>query len=115
VSSEINLVADLTVTFLRPGPPGELVSQGGDLDNRIKTLVDALKIPEDTNTLPDGASPAADEDPLFCLLEDDSLITSLAIKSDRLLEPDTHSAAVVLLIHVRTRPTVGTFINLGLM
>jgi len=115
VSPKINLVADLSITLLRPGPPGEIVTQGGDLDNRIKTLLDALKIPERPSTLPDGASPEADEDPLFCLLDDDNLVISLTIKADRLLEPNAHRSLVVLLIHVRTKPTVGTHHNLGLL
>ena len=33
VSSEINLVADLTITFLRPEPPGAIVTKDGDIDN----------------------------------------------------------------------------------
>jgi hypothetical protein len=61
VSSKIDLVADLSITLLRPGAPGEIVTKGGDLDNRIKTLLDALKIPERPDALPKGASPAADE------------------------------------------------------
>jgi hypothetical protein len=115
VHSALALVADLTITFLRPGPPGAIVTQGGDIDNRIKTLLDALKVPDSPDALPKGASPSADEHPLFCLLEDDNLVTSLNIKTDRLLEPNTASAEVVLLIHVRTRPTIGTYANLGLI
>jgi hypothetical protein len=68
------------------------VTQGGDVDNRIKTLLDALKVPNDPSALPDGISLTEDEDPLFCLFEDDNLITSLAIKTDRLLEPDAPKA-----------------------
>jgi hypothetical protein len=115
VSSQIELVADLTITFLRPGPPGRIMDESGDLDNRIKTLLDGLKIPNSKNALPKDASLKDDPDPLYCLLEDDSLITSLTVKSDRLLEPDAPSDRVVLLIHVRTRPTIGTHFNLGLI
>ena len=113
VSSEIHLVADLTITYLRPGPPGALV-QGGDIDNRMKTLLDALKMPKVTD-LPDKGPPLPDQDPLFCLLEDDRLITDLAVKTDRLLEPNVSPSEVILLIHVRTRPTIGTYVNLGLL
>jgi hypothetical protein len=56
----------------------------GDLDNRIKTLLDALKIPNDKE-LPSGAKPSGTENPFFCLLEDDSLITHIRIITDRLL------------------------------
>ena len=78
-------------------------------------MLDALKVPNDPGALPKDASPAADEDPFFCLLEDDNLVTSLNIKTDRLLEPNIPPSAVLLLIHVRTKPTVGTFENLGLI
>jgi hypothetical protein len=43
------------------------------------------------------------------------LITHLDIKSDRLLEPDVEDDEVVLLIHVHTRPTIGTVDNLERM
>ena len=92
---------------------GALV-QGGDIDNRMKTLLDTLKIPTNTD-LPDKGPPLPDQDPLFCLLEDDSLITGLNVKTDRLLDPDFPPTEVILLIHVRTRPTIGTYVNLGLI
>jgi hypothetical protein len=40
------------------------------------------------SALPEGISPTADEEPLFCLFEDDNLIIGLTIKTDRLLEPE---------------------------
>jgi hypothetical protein len=100
VHSAIDLVADLTITFLRPEPPGAIVTQGGDIDNRIKTFLDALKMPNEPQDIPQGALPSADEHPLFCLLEDDNLITGLNIKTDRWLEPNVPSSQVVLLTHV---------------
>jgi hypothetical protein len=115
VSEKIALVADLTITFLRPGPPGGLRDRYGDLDNRIKTLLDGLKIPNAKNALPTDGSLEDDPVPLHCLLEDDRLITHLDIKSDRLLEPDVEDDEVVLLIHVHTRPTIGTVDNLEMM
>src|SRR2546425_13026292 len=45
VSERINLVANLTITLLRPGPPGSVITRGGDIDNRLKTLFDALRMP----------------------------------------------------------------------
>ena len=59
---------------------------GGDIDNRVKTLLDALRMPHDSSELPKDP-PALDEDPFFCLLEDDALVTELALVTDRLLEP----------------------------
>jgi hypothetical protein len=115
VSDKIALVAELTITFLRPETPGGLMDENGDLDNRIKTLLDGLKVPNSKNALPTDGSLEKDPKPLYCLLEDDRFITSLNIKSDRLLAPDVPSHWVVLLIHVRTRTTLGSVYNLGLM
>lgn len=47
--------------------------------------------------------PKPDEDPFFCLLEDDSLITRLAVETDRLLEPVSSDSEVVATIRVATR------------
>jgi hypothetical protein len=45
VSSRLSMVAALRITLLRPEPPGNIVTQGGDMANRLKTLLDALKVP----------------------------------------------------------------------
>ena len=45
VSKRIHMLAELGLTILRPGPPGDLVNHGGDIDNRVKTLLDALRVP----------------------------------------------------------------------
>jgi hypothetical protein len=115
VSVALDMVADLTITLLRPEPPGGIVTQGGDIDNRLKTLLDALKVPREPAELPRGDTPSQDELPFFCLLEDDALITSLDVKTDRLLVPVADSSEVVLLLHVRTRIVQGNFANLGLV
>jgi len=58
--------------------------------------------------------PANGETPFFCLLEDDSFITSLAVENDTLLSPDKvdrNYAKVV--INVNIRPLYATAFNLG--
>ena len=42
VTREMDVVAELSIIMLRPEIPGQLVTQGGDIDNRLKTLFDAL-------------------------------------------------------------------------
>jgi len=99
-------VADLSITLLRPGAPGQALA---DIDNRLKTLVDALKVPKKQGELPPDAVPSEDEDPFFCLLEDDKLLTAIRVETDQLLVPAEESEVVVL-IQVRTRiirPTLG--------
>jgi hypothetical protein len=114
VSSKIFLVAELSIRFLRPQAPGSLIRHGGDIDNRLKTLLDALRMPAKINELPPQAKPGEDEDPYFFLLEDDTLVTSLSVRTDQLLEPVASPADVQLLIDVRTKLTEGTMLNLGL-
>ena len=75
VSTHMGLVSRLDIQFLRRENPGEIVRHGGDLDNRLKTLFDALRIPD---VVGDNQKPEQCETPFFfCLLEDDALITGL--------------------------------------
>ena len=115
VCSRLHLTARLAITLLRPGPPGSLVKEGGDIDNRLKTLLDALKAPLEPSDLPAGAMPAEGEDPFFCLFEDDSLITGLSVETDRLLEPSFSQSEALLLIKVRLSATTVTLGNVGLL
>jgi hypothetical protein len=114
VSSRIHFVAELDILLLRPEPPGMIITQGGDIDNRIKTLLDALKVPSEPNALPSQAVPTPDQVPFFCLLEDDNLVTRLAVKTDRLFEPVQSPNEVVLLIHVTTKQLLGLMGTIGL-
>jgi hypothetical protein len=81
VRESLALGCELKILFLRREDPGSLVLQAGDLDNRIKTLFDALRLPTEQELLDDPTAP----DPFYCLLESDTLITGLSIKTDRLL------------------------------
>jgi len=115
VNERLHLIAGLKITMLRPEAPGSIVTKGGDIDNRLKTLLDSLKMPKDTNEIHGNDSPKAGENPFYCLLEDDSLITSLSIITDRLLEPCEDSSFVNLQVHVETKATELTEDNMGLM
>lgn len=111
ITQEMDVVAELTIALLRPEPPGGLITQGGNLDNRLKTLFDALTMPRHSNALPSGAVPQSDETPFFyCLLEDDNLVTTVSVRTEQLLEPTDDPSLVDASIHVQTRvtrPTMG--------
>ena len=92
-------VVKLNITLLTPSEPGRVVTQGGDLDNRLKTLFDALRAPK-PGELPKGDSPGEGEEPFFCLLEDDALISAVSVETDRLLRPGHNPSNVVLIIQV---------------
>lgn len=91
----------LAITLLRPGEPGHLFHAGGDIDNRLKTLLDALRMPANEQEMQtsDDSLPTT----IYCLLEDDKLIESISVSTDRLLEPVENTSEAVVLIHVTTR------------
>lgn len=110
VFDEQRLLVHLDVLFLRPGNPGAALN-GADIDNRMKTLFDALKIPEGIN-----GNPAGDEDPMFVLLEDDRLVTKLTVETDQLLQPTGPNAGqqdARLVITVRITPYVRLIGTMG--
>lgn len=112
VAAKLHLIAELDITLLRPEAPGGILTQGGDIDNRLKTLLDALRMPHNIGEIP--GTPLSDEDPFFCLLEDDNLVTKLGVATDRLLEPGVTQSDVQLFIHVRTKATRMIWGNMGL-
>lgn len=46
VTTELDLMCSLDVLFLRPQRPGGIIEQG-DIDGRLKTLLDAFAIPDE--------------------------------------------------------------------
>jgi hypothetical protein len=97
------LTCALNILFLRHDGPGGLVANRGVIDNRIKILLDGLRMPEAVSELGPYGRAESEEDPFYCLLEDDRLITSLSVTTDRLLIPlaeDEKSYHVRLLIQV---------------
>ncbi len=104
VTEELDLMCSLDILFLRPDRPGGAV-WGGDIDNRLKTLLDALRIPEAGEDYT-KITPASDEEPFFCLMEDDRLLTRVSVETDRLLEPisgnySPHDARLILTVRLR--------------
>jgi hypothetical protein len=84
-----------------------LIKEGGDIDNRLKTLFDAFRVPDTTAGL--GGIPGEDEDPFFVLLQDDGLISEIKVSTDNLLMLPRQKAVdakdVFLVINVKLKPT----------
>lgn len=114
VQERMHLIADLHLTLLRPEEPGSILTQGGDIDNRLKTLFDALRMPKRKNEIPASFKVEEADSPFFCLLEDDSLISGLHVTTDRLLEPVSSPSEVVMILHVHTKVTRATLENIAL-
>jgi hypothetical protein len=93
------------------------VLSAGDLDNRIKTLIDTLRKPHSANELGNYQTPEQGEDPFFCLLEDDDLVTALSVQTDMLLDPpqpgDARQSQVRLFISVEIKPSHVNMFNLS--
>jgi len=111
VSQDLGLTAELDIVLLKPDPPGRIISSG-DVDNRLKTLFDALRFPKNKSELPTSVTPPTDSSPFYCVLEDDNLITSVKVTCDRLLDFQD-PLDVFLLIHVKTNQvTKGRWLDL---
>ena len=96
----------LDIKFLRPGHPGGVIN-GGDLDNRLKTLLDGLRMPHCRSEVK-GATERVNQN-FFCLMEDDQLVTDISIATEQLLMPQSKTKGEVMLtigvaIHV-VRPS----------
>jgi hypothetical protein len=117
VREEISLLCSLEILFLRRDIPGSIIS-AGDIDNRIKTIIDALRRPRSQSELIGAdATPTSDDDPFFCLLEDDAQVSRLIVETDTLLDPpigpNLHHSETRLVITVELRPYEVTLFNLS--
>jgi hypothetical protein len=119
VTSALKLTCWLDILYLRRKKPGELFEHG-DIDNRLKTLIDSLAMP-DLNQGYASRTQEPDELPYFhCLLENDRLVSKVTVETDYLLEdlpitmdhpkPDDNDARLV--ITARIRPYEMTLENL---
>lgn len=106
VTESLTLRCSLDITFLRPEEP-HLLIQGGDLDGRVKTIFDSLRMPSNPEET-GGIGPQHDETPFFCLLEDDKLISEIRVTTDELLllpmQRQVKPTDVFTVIHVKIKP-----------
>ncbi|MBX5163760.1 MULTISPECIES: hypothetical protein [unclassified Rhizobium] len=107
--------AELDILLLRAQPPGMLVSNLGDIDNRIKTLFDGLRVPTKSEVNNLRTSGVTMPERIFCLMEDDNLISKLSVSTDRLLGELNDANRTLAIINVKLRPTRVTMDNLGLI
>lgn len=98
VRDSLAVQCGLKILFMRQEEPGRIY-QGGDMDNRLKTLLDALSVPTLEQVIQDD-----EPDPVHCLLEDDRLVTRLDVDTQRLLSaPGASKHEVNLVIEVDIR------------
>lgn len=93
----------LKITFLRKEEPGRIYNRG-DVDNRLKTFFDGLAIPNADQM----ADHSISDKPIYCLLEDDRLITGFTVDTHQLLSRPgvtDHYVQLVVEVDVRTAQT----------
>jgi hypothetical protein len=83
VTEDMALRCSIDITLLRPEEK-KLIFEAGDIDGQLKTLFDALRMPKNADET-SGIAPNEDEDPFFCLLEDDRLVTEVRVNTDTML------------------------------
>lgn len=119
VTPELNLLAELDVQILHP----ELLeTPHADIDNRMKTLLDALKRPQSTHEVAQGTPK---NEVIYTLLDDDHLVTKMMINTSHLLyRPDARPVTrkrdredfeLMAIITVNLRASKGTMDNLAVI
>ena len=116
VHKSLAVVAEIDVRLLFPSPeslsPASIVAR--DVDNKLKTLFDGLRIPQQSQEIPEKWMPEAGQNPLFCLLEDDSLIAKVSVSSGYSLRP-LAKGEVFVILNIKVKGKMGTLHNLPLI
>ena len=93
----------LEITISRSLRRGTIL-YAGDLDGRLKVLLDALSMPLQKSDLPCGVT--GGDEICFCLLEEDVMVTDLCIESKQLLGEDPAGHVAEVEIDVIVRPVI---------
>ncbi|MBN2779958.1 MAG: hypothetical protein JXQ74_02710 [Alphaproteobacteria bacterium] len=106
ISPSLNLLAELDIQMLHP----ELIgTPRADIDNRMKTLFDALRRPQNEHEIPENADRGRK---MHVLLDDDRFVTKMSVNTSHWLgakNPDD----LLVIITVNIRASRGTMDNLA--
>ncbi|MDR1027321.1 MAG: hypothetical protein LBL46_02810 [Rickettsiales bacterium] len=116
ITPNLKLLAELDIQMLHP----EIVGLARtDIDNRVKTLLDGLRSPQNAHEI--GDNTPNDIGPIYTLLDDDHLVTKLSVNTSHLLNDGIFSDAgraddqLFVMIDVNVRVAEGTLENLPFM
>lgn len=84
VVPEFDARCSIDILLLRPGER-VVFDEQGDLDGQVRTIIDALRMPDNPSET-GGAQAEEDERPLFCLLQNDKLVSEIKVTADDLLQ-----------------------------
>jgi hypothetical protein len=114
ITERLKIYAELDILLLRPGEPGRIIESSGDIDNRLKTLFDALRRPLSLQELPNDELLSKTPNPCHCLLSDDALISRVSVTTDTLLDAQSEDE-VVLITTVTVMQRGRTWANMAYM
>ena len=111
VKANFKVKCGLKIDLLVNHEPGSVFTSRGDLDNRLKTLLDGLRLPTSQQEIKNYVdSEFLQKNDFTCLLENDVLITALDVEMQRWLDApeDVGEDCVRANIDVRLEPTEDT-------
>ncbi len=117
ITPNLKLLAEIDIQILHPEIVGVPHS---DIDNRVKTLVDGLRCPQNEHEV--GTNTPTDIGPIYTLLDDDHLITRLSVNTSHLLSSDIFLCndkispdSIFIMLDVNVRVAEGNLENLPFM
>lgn len=105
------MFCELDFLILKPDRP---ISAFGDIDNKLKTILDALRYPNVPQEIPADWLQEGSQNPLICLLEDDELVTKINVNVDKLLHSN-QPGEVIMIITVKVKGNLSRMENLGII
>lgn len=112
VNRGFGLACIIHFTFFESSGSLSVASDIGDLDNKVKTLIDALRVPAESEV--DVVRDSFIGHTVHCLLMDDSYIWEIQVERKRLLHPEFRKQRTLAQIDVEVIPRKVTIANLGL-
>ncbi|GLS36076.1 hypothetical protein GCM10010869_16650 [Mesorhizobium tianshanense] len=101
----------LEIKLLTGMPQQQAVISSGDLDNRIKRIIDAMRAPTQKGELTANLEPNSR---WYCVMDDDSSVKEVTASLAPYLDSNDRSESFVF-IRVRTSPNAVTFANLAML
>lgn len=114
ITPDLDLLAELDIQILHP----ELLeTPKADIDNRMKTLLDALKRPQSQHEISENIDK---DEVVYTLLDDDHLVTKMTINTSHLLYKEempkkNRDYELLIIITVNIKASKGTPDNLAVI
>ena len=115
ITPNLKLLAEIEIQLLHPEIVGVART---DIDNRVKTLLDGLRCPQNEHEI--GDNTPTDIGPIYTLLDDDHLVTKISVNTSHLLDSEIFAKRqngddLFAMIDVNVRVAEGTLENLPFM